>query len=161
MCSSAHYTLFRAAPSPDEGDEANVEYYGSLRLSSESARATAKRRGGLAWAARFLERCAREDRGEARLPPASLQDLITRCNYFIKRLKDATAAHEEAGHKAKGKAKAKPKPSVEPNFANLEQALEAAQGCTKCLPAKFGSKGCRACMCEWFEHLRQRRADHE
>lgn len=88
----AHYTLARVAPSPGEVDEANVEYYDSLRPGSESARTTAERslrNLGLVepcpkpinkptqaegwscglWAARFLERCVLEDRGEATSSP--------------------------------------------------------------------------------------------
>ena len=120
------------------------------------------------WAARYIERSGRERRGEGRLPPASITDIVTRTNHFIEQIKKAgqqdlerTAkanAKAEAKAEAKGKAKAKAeeraKKQVEPVFATFEEALEAGKLCSKCLPTKFGTKGCRACMGEFFEQIR-------
>ena len=39
---------------------------------------------------------------------------------------------------------------------SLEAALVAGPACKKCLPTQMGTKGCRACMGVWFEHIRQR-----
>ena len=120
------------------------------------------------WAVRYLERSRRERRGEGRLPPASLGEIVTRTNEFIEKIKAAgkedleKKAKAQAKAEAKAKAKAKAKASgeerarkqVEPVFATFEEALEAAKACKKCLPTKFGTKGCRACMGEWFEQIR-------
>ena len=95
---------------------------------------------------------------------------MARLNKFIEFLKgaradDAEKASSEAKKKeAKAKAKAKASASaaevrrkkVEPQFETLEEALEAAQKCTKCLPTRAATKGCRTCMGEWFEEIRQR-----
>ena len=61
----------------------------------------------------------------------------------------------EAKKRAQSEATKTPK-QIEPVFANLEEALEAAHSCNKCLPTKAGTKGCRACMGEFFEQIRQR-----
>ena len=107
------------------------------------------------WVARWFERSLRELAGQARIVPFSLKDLTVRGNEFIKKIKDV-------GIEPKPKAKPEPKPdklykSVEPVFATFEEALEAAKKCTKCLPTKFGTKGCRACMGEHFEQIRIKR----
>ena len=120
------------------------------------------------WATRYIERSLRERRGEGRLPPASIADMITRTNAWIDLLKKAAAAGLEreakakakaeakasAKAKAEAKAKARQREQIEPVFASLEEALEAAKHCTKCLATKFGTKGCRACMGEHFEQIR-------
>ena len=94
-----------------------------------------------------------------------------RTNEFIDKLQKAgksdleRAAMASAKAEAKAKAKAKAKREaddrarlqIEPVFASLEEALEAAQACKKCLPTKYGTKGCRACMGEFFEQIRQKR----
>ena len=49
------------------------------------------------------------------------------------------------------------KQHADPVFRTLEEALEAAQTCNKCLAARAGAKGCRGCMDDWFEQTRQRR----
>ena len=100
--------------------------------------------------------------------PMSLSDMINRGNEFIGKLKESgkkelerlgrVKANAEAKAKAKAEAKAKgrerARKQVEPVFETLEQALEAAKACKKCLPTKFGTKGCRTCMGEHFEEIR-------
>ena len=130
------------------------------------------------WAIRWIERSLRDRHGEGRMPPPSLKAVTDRGNEFIEKIKKAkdeefvrVAAKAKAKAKAEAKAEAKasakmraqrramerPK-QIEPVFETLEQALEAAQKCTKCLPTKSCTKGCRACMGEWFEDIRQKRA---
>ena len=48
--------------------------------------------------------------------------------------------------------------SVEPEHSSFEKALDAAITCTKRVFTKAGPKGCRACMGEHFESIRQRRS---
>ena len=105
------------------------------------------------------------------MPPTRLADVIARTNEFIDKLKKAStlererAAQAKAKAEARGTAKAKAKADaeararvqIEPVFASLEEALEAAKACKKCLPTKFGTKGCRACMGEHFEQIRLKR----
>jgi len=60
-----------------------------------------------------------------------------------------------------GEAPEEPKTSkkkqwVPPVFDCLEDALAAAQKCTKCLPTKQALKGCSFCMGKWFEEIRQK-----
>ena len=123
------------------------------------------------WAARWVERTLREQRGEGRIPPASIKFQTDRVNNFIQKIKDARTTRDEKAaseaKKAEGKAKAKARlrtsatkllaEIVEPVFETLEEALEAAQKCKKCLPTKKGTKGCRTCMGEWFEEIRLRK----
>ena len=103
--------------------------------------------------------------------PASVYQQAARLNKFIEFLKGVRAekAEKAAGEakKAEAKATAKAKAEataaevlskkVEPTFASLEEALEAGQECKKCLPTTKGTKGCRACMGEWFEMIRIRK----
>ena len=123
------------------------------------------------WAARWVERTLREQRGEGRIAPPSIKFQTDRVNNFIQKLKDARTTRDEKAaseaKKAEGKAKAKARlrtsatkllaEIVEPVFETLEDALEAAQKCKKCLPTKKGTKGCRTCMGEWFEEIRLRK----
>ena len=120
------------------------------------------------WATRYIERSLRERRGEGRSVPASISDMTSRANEFISKIKKAGQEDLERQAKAKAKAKSKAKAKakaqaeaderarvqVEPVFETLEEALEAAKLCKKCLPTKFGTKGCRACMGEFFEQIR-------
>ena len=103
-------------------------------------------------------------------PPASVSQQGARLNKFIEFLKGARAGEAEKAaneaKKAEGKAKAKARAEaraaevlskkVEPQFDTLDEALEAAQKCKKCLPTRAATKGCRTCMGEWFEEIRQR-----
>jgi hypothetical protein len=107
------------------------------------------------WASRWVERQLRENRGEARSPPPSLGEFRTRANEFIDKIK---TAKEHQAVVDVDKQRMAPRPTHEPEHGSLEDALEAALLCSKCLPTKAGTKGCRVCMGEYFEHIRQRRA---
>ena len=108
------------------------------------------------WACRWVERSLRELRGEGRSLPPSIKDCWVRGNEFIDKIK-AAAPKPKAEPKPKAKPEPKPRKIVEPTYDTLEKALEAAKKCSKCLPTKAGTKGCRACMGEWFEEIRQKR----
>ena len=112
------------------------------------------------WAARWLERSLREHRGEGRVEPLSDKAWLTRANEFIMKVKNeaATDAELKAIGKAKAKAKtmAAPRRDLEPKWDSLEQALEAAHACKKCMATLARTKGRRACMGEHFELIRQR-----
>ena len=106
------------------------------------------------WATRYLEQALREARFVGRFPLASVHLQGARLNKFIEFLKGARAdeaakASSEAKKKeAKTKAKARASASagevlrkkVEPQFETLEEALEAAQACAKCIATKAGVK---------------------
>ena len=118
------------------------------------------------WATRWLERSLREARGEARRIPSTLKDIATRGNEFIDKLKTASSASLEsrrkrAREKAEPKAEPKQRQKFEPTFKTLEEALEAAKHCKKCLCTRAMTKGCRACMGEHFEQIRQKRKPEE
>ena len=111
---------------------------------------------------------------KGRIPPLTIPEATTRTNQFIEKLlearkgKAANEARAEAKAKAKAARKARGKASAaqaakeckEPEFATLEEALEAGQKCTKCLPTRKGTKGCRGCMGKWFEEIRLRPSTH-
>ena len=106
------------------------------------------------WCARWVERSLRKIRGEGASKPSSILDTSRRANDFIERLK---GARPKPKAKAKAEAKAQvEKLQIEPVFGSFDEAQEAAFKCTKCLPTKSGTKGCRACMGEHFEDIRQR-----
>ena len=108
------------------------------------------------WASRWVERQLRENKGEDRLIPTSLTEMRIRANEFISKIKDS---RKEAPVEAKGdKAPTKSYPTHEPVHETLEEALFAASVCSKCLPTKAGTKGCRACVGEFFETIRQRKS---
>jgi hypothetical protein len=107
------------------------------------------------WASRWVERQIRENLGEPRLPPLSIGEMSSRANEFISKIKQASGP--EAGEKKPGKGKleiGKPRPTHEPEFLTFEAAEAGAFLCTKCLPTRTGTKGCRACMGEWFQQVR-------
>jgi len=60
---------------------------------------------------------------------------------------------KKKGAKAEGKVYA----THELVHASLEEAMFAAIACTKCVPSAKGIKGCRSCMGELFETIRQRK----
>ena len=105
------------------------------------------------------------------MPPVTIGEQVTRINQFIEKIRDARKQKDEKAvaetkkseAKAKSEAKRESKASeilrvqVEPVLATLEEALEVAKACVKCYATKVGTKGCRTCMGEWFEHIRQRR----
>ena len=122
------------------------------------------------WATRWLEQALRAERFEGKIPPLTIAEATTRTNQFIDKLLDARKGKPEVEARAKAKAeaiaarKAETKASAaraakaykEPEFATLEEALEAGLKCKKCLATTRGTKGCRQCMGKWFEHIRLR-----
>ena len=102
---------------------------------------------------RWIERKLREIAGEPRNKPPSVADLCIRSKDSIMRIK---SAHGKPVAEAKPKAKAYK--NVEPVFESLDLALQAGLACTKCIVTKQGTKGCRACMGEFFEEIRMKRA---
>ena len=84
--------------------------------------------------------------------------ISNRVNVFIRKVKEAAAKEDKAKSVPKAAPalpEAPPPPSIEPLFDTLEEALEAAHKCSKRLPTKMGTKGCRTCMGKWFEEIRQ------
>ena len=68
----------------------NLNLIGAEELAPEASNSCKQVDGwscGL-WVCRWIERQIRENRGEARYPPPSLGDCITRANEFITKLKD-------------------------------------------------------------------------
>ena len=124
--------------------------------------------------ARWMEARLRQFRGEQASRPASAKQQIARGNTFIEKVKGYSPEWlEEHGRvkfwkhaKAKAKAKAieekvdtkaaSKRKHVEPTHKTLEDALKAGQECTKFIATKKGTKGCRACMGDWFEMIRQK-----
>ena len=165
-----------------DGEGVSIEYRDSLKVPSEAAHEAATRilrklelipegescpsKGNVTfqkdvwscglWSTRWFERSLRELRGEARAKPLSLERMVARGNEFLEKIQSA-GIEPKAVAKAEPKAKDKPKKvykQVEPVYETFEEALEAAKDCKKCLPTKFGTKGCRACMGEHFEQIR-------
>ncbi len=88
----------------------------------------------------------------------TMKDVTARTNNFIVTITakaNSPSAHAEVGGSVKD---AKPPRPLEPVFESFEQALAAGLLCTKCVATQAGTKGCRACMGEWFESLRQKAA---
>jgi hypothetical protein len=111
------------------------------------------------WASRWVERQIRDNSGESRLPPLSIGEMTSRANEFISKIKQASGP--EAGEKKRGKGKLeieKARSTHEPDFKTFEEAEAGAFLCSKCLPTRNGTKGCRSCMGEWFEQVRLRKA---
>jgi hypothetical protein len=82
--------------------------------------------------------------------------MTARTNEFMAKIKSAGGVKEKAEDKSEKLHKEYK--SVEPDHDTFEKALEAAITCTKCVFTKAGTKGCRACMGEHFESIRQRRS---
>eukprot|EP00959_Pyramimonas_sp_CCMP1952_P408970 8570531-Pyramimonas_sp.AAC.1 len=89
--------------------------------------------------------------------PAAFRIMVARGNECsqLKRASDNDSAIAKAKAKAKAMAKHESNPckdpaAAEPKHATCQEAGAAAQLCTKCLPCKDGSKGCRVCMGGWF-----------
>ena len=89
--------------------------------------------------------------------PTSFSEMRARTNKFIVKVKDGKAVKDDATV-AKKEGPAKEYESHEPEHETLEAALRAAWSCTKCMPTKAGTKGCRACVGDHFEGIRQRKA---
>ena len=110
----------------------------------------------------YSELLLRERRGEPRLPDPSIETVTKRINDFINKLQETAAkpapeAKPKAAPAPKAKGLAKP-PAPEPEFELFEEAVAAAESCTKCTYKKDGSKGCKACMGHWFDIIRKRSA---
>jgi hypothetical protein len=177
----SHYTMLHIERM--ENDEVRIEFKDSLKSNPPTARAAATRflRGanlikapaeapessseafqndgwscGL-WATRSIERSLREHLGERRQPPRGIKALCDQANFFIKKIKDSSK-----DDKAKAAPKPKPQPkgkvlkASEPVHETWEHALAAANACSKCVETRAGTKGCRACMGEWFEEIRMK-----
>ena len=89
--------------------------------------------------------------------PTSLAEMRTRANEFIEKIKAAgkpAAPQPEPELKVSKNAR----PTHEPEHSAFEAAQAAAWLCTKCIPTRAGTKGCRACMGEFFEQIRLRKA---
>ena len=118
------------------------------------------------WVLRWIERELRSIFGEPRMPPASISDTMKRGNDFILKIKEAPgradikakakAKSEEAKAAAEETKKKRDYKTYEQYHETFEDALKAALDCNKCLPNRMGGKGCRACMGEHFEEVRQR-----
>ena len=104
---------------------------------------------------KWIELDLRQWRGEPRLGAPSIGDLTVRTNHFITKIKDVFVTLPLAAPKPACKPKTS-KPTAEPQWATLEEALDAGLKCSKCLRTKQGAKGCRACMRAWFEHIRMK-----
>jgi hypothetical protein len=90
------------------------------------------------------------------MPDASLTTSVQLLNIFISKClgKDPPRPQIIQPSQAKGR---KTKPEVV--HETLELALAAAHKCTKCEPTTRGTKGCSACMGDWFnEHMRINKA---
>ncbi len=99
------------------------------------------------WSSRWVERQIRENLGEPRLPPASLAEMTSRANEFISKIKEAS--DNERGEKKRGGSRSeigKPSPTHEQKHVTFEAAQANTFFCSKCLPTKAGTQGCRACM---------------
>ena len=133
-----------------------------FRESAESLRPSSAPQGyqrdgwscGL-WVLKWIETRLREVRGEPRLPDPSIEESLKKVGTFIAKLKRKAQPQP----KAKSAPKAKAKPRAKPKLAEhetLEEALQAGLRCTKCVATTKGTKGCRACVGEWFEGIRLR-----
>ncbi len=111
------------------------------------------------WSSRWVERQIRENCGEPRLPPTSLAEMTSRANEFISKIKQASDS--ERGEKKRGGSTSeigKPRPTYEPEHDTFNVAQAAGFSCGTCLPTKLDTKGCRACMCDWFGQFRIRKS---
>lgn len=118
---------------------------------------------------KWMELELRSRRGEPRLPAPTVNEITKRTNDFIEKIKKAVQEDDEkeakktevaakkAADKAEKKAKAAEKAAAEapePTWATFEEALDAGLKCSSCYYTKWGTKGCRKCMGEWFEKIR-------
>ena len=86
--------------------------------------------------------------------PTTFAEMRSRTNEFISKIKHVKGV----GKMDETKAAPRTHETHEPAHESLEKALEAAIACSKCLPTKAGAKGCRACVGDHFEAIRQRKA---
>ena len=106
------------------------------------------------WVLKWIEMDYRARRQEPPIP-VTVQMIAKRVNSFIHKLKEKAVVVP--------KAPPAPVPPAVPDvlpdpvgdkFKNLEDALDAAMKCKKCLPTLRGTKGCSTCMGRWFEEIR-------
>ena len=102
------------------------------------------------WALKNLEEFLRTRRKEIVQADITLAFLRSRLNFHITKLRPGVPAPAP-------KALAPSKAKAAKEHATLEDALDAAQQCSKCRPTKLGTKGCQECMGAWFSELRQKR----
>ena len=112
------------------------------------------------WVLRWIEQDLRARRGERPMPAPAVLGIRNRVNAFIAKIIEKAASPLDS-EKPKPKEPEKPKSKKPekpegPKFDTLDEALEAAHKCTKCLPTKMGTKGCAVCMGEWFEKVRMK-----
>ena len=105
------------------------------------------------WSVRAYEEAVRQRLGEPRMPVVALHAMVARINNFIDKIKKAKAVPPK-GTAAEHKPVVYPKPVAV--HASLEDAQIAATLCTKCRWAKQDTKGCQACMGDYFQYVRLR-----
>ena len=175
-----HFTFLEVHEETDvfEMTTWNIAVRDSLKVNSENARVAAKtllqhlklvaenyvlppssnkchQAGGWEcglWASHYVERALREQRGEGRLPRISEKQFVDRANAYIAKLKESSDCPKPKDKDAEPRAYK----NIEPVHETLEIALEAGRTCHKCIARIKGYKGCRACMGEWFEEIRQK-----
>ena len=107
------------------------------------------------WVLKWIEADLRARRDEVPMP-LSIQMVTKRVNVFIEKLKQKAllpAAAKAAAPAPPAVPEVLPDP-VGDKFKTLEEALDAAASCKKCLPTQRGTKGCSQCMGNWFEQIR-------
>jgi hypothetical protein len=133
------------------------------------------------WVLQYAEQAMRAQRAEVLMFPASITQISRRLNEFIAKLRPNSGPAHGAMEPAPPTDPLPLTPATVPQppttatdslppasaqitrsktlpvHATFEEALEAAQRCTKCRPTKKGSKGCASCMGSWFSELRQKR----
>ena len=108
------------------------------------------------WVLKWIEVDLRRRRNELPMPKPTIQDITKRVNSFIAQILRKAAPQHAVGEAPEEPKTSKKKQWVPPVFDCLEDALAAAQKCTKCLPTKQALKGCSFCMGKWFEEIRQK-----
>ena len=174
-----HYSFLKVSK---KGQEVNIEYRDSLKIPSENAKEAAtkilRKLGAIdsteecpppsnkmfqvdgwscgLWVTRWVERALRELSGEGRSRPLSITDACARGNDWIVKIKNASilVQHKDAPEPNTKTKSLKDAP--EPKHKSLKDAQKAAKQCKKCVTTSNGSKGCRACMGEFFEQIRQK-----
>ena len=108
------------------------------------------------WVLKWIEVDLRRRRNELPMPKPTIQDITKRVNTFIAKVLQKATPQPAVGEAPEEPKTSKKKQWVPPVFDCLEDALAAAQKCTKCLPTKQALKGCSFCMGMWFEEIRQK-----
>ena len=103
------------------------------------------------WALKHLEEFLRRRRREIAQAEFSLEMVRTRVNLHISKLRPGVPVPKSTAQPKKDQA------NQRKEYDTFDEALLAAQECTKCRATRHGYKGCTWCMGKWFEHLRTRR----